>query len=148
VEVRGGKEHAARHSAPGLWSLLDSLQRTHWPTMLRGDCAYGQEKLLSEVEARGLPCLFKLRRTARVKAPVSRAQYENAKWRGAGDGWEVMDCTLKLSGWVAPHATSGGWDLNSSRKKRLSVPPTSVDYDALTHHDRIILTHPSSRTTR
>ena len=60
VEVHAGKEHAARHALPGLWALLDSLPRTHWPTMLRGDCGYGQE---------------------------------------AGDGWEVMESTLRLSGW-------------------------------------------------
>jgi len=59
VEVLSGKQHAARHGLPGLWSLLDALPRTHWPTMLRGDCGYGNELLLSEAEARGLPCLFK-----------------------------------------------------------------------------------------
>src|SRR6195952_5351749 len=29
VEVHGGKEHAARHALPGLWSLLDELPRAH-----------------------------------------------------------------------------------------------------------------------
>jgi hypothetical protein len=99
VEVLGGKEHAARHALPGLWALLDALPRTHWPTMLRGDCGYGNELLLSEAEARGLPCLFKLRHTAKVKALVSRAQYSGAAWEEAGEGWQVMESTLKLSGW-------------------------------------------------
>jgi hypothetical protein len=67
--------------------------------MLRGDCGYGNELLLSEAQARGLPCLFKLRHTAKVKALVSRAQYGGAAWEEAGEGWQVMESTLKLSGW-------------------------------------------------
>lgn len=99
VDVLGGKEHAARHALPGLWARLDALPRTHWPTMLRGDCGYGQEALLAEAEARGLPCLFKLRHTAKVKTLVSQAQRSGAAWQDAGEGWEVMESTLRLSGW-------------------------------------------------
>jgi hypothetical protein len=99
VEVMGGKDHAARHALPGLWSILDALPRTHWPAMLRGDCGYGNEVLLSEAEARGLPCLFKLRHTARVKTLVSQMQRAGAAWQDAGSGWEVMETSLKLSGW-------------------------------------------------
>ena len=54
VEVCGGKDHAARHGLPGLWSLPDALPRTHWPTFLRGDCGYGQEALLCAAETREL----------------------------------------------------------------------------------------------
>jgi hypothetical protein len=43
VEVLSGKEHAARHALPGLWQMLDKLPRTQWPTLLRGDCSYGNE---------------------------------------------------------------------------------------------------------
>ena len=99
VEVRSGKEHGARHALPGLWSLLDALPRTHWPTMLRGDCGYGNEVLLSEAEARALPCLFKLRHTAKVKTLVCQAQRSGAVWHDAGAGWEVMEASLRLSGW-------------------------------------------------
>src|SRR6516165_6597250 len=63
VEVLSGKEHAARHALPGLWQLLDKLPRTQWPTLLRGDCSYGNEVLLSQAEAQELPCLLKLRQT-------------------------------------------------------------------------------------
>ena len=38
----GGKEYAARHGLPGLWSLLEALPRTHWPAFVRGDCGYWQ----------------------------------------------------------------------------------------------------------
>ena len=54
VEVLGGKEHAARHALPGLWQLLDGLPRTHWPSILRGDCGYGNEVLLRRL--RGADC--------------------------------------------------------------------------------------------
>ena len=95
----GGKDHASRHALPGLWSILDALPRTHWPAMLRGDCGYGNEVLLGEAEARGLPCLFKLRHTARVKTLVSQMQRAGAAWQDAGSGWEVLEASLKLSGW-------------------------------------------------
>ncbi len=100
VEVLGGKEHAARHALPGLWNLLDALPRTHWPAMARGDCAYGNEVLLSQAEARGLPCLFKLRHTAKVKTLIKRALRAGGVWEDAGEGWEVMTATLRLSGWT------------------------------------------------
>jgi hypothetical protein len=100
VEVAGGKEHAARHALPGLWSLLDGLPRTHWPAMVRGDCAYGNEVLLSAAEERGLPCLFKLRHTAKVKTLIAQALRAGARWEEAGDGWEVMSAALRLSGWT------------------------------------------------
>jgi len=100
VEVLGGKEHAGRHALPGLWSLLDALPRTHWPAMVRGDCGYGNEVLLSAVEERGLPCLFKLRHTAKVKTLIAQALRGGGVWEDAGGGWEVMTAALRLSGWT------------------------------------------------
>jgi hypothetical protein len=99
VEVFGGKEHAARHALPGLWALLNQLPRTHWPAMVRGDCGYGNEVLLSAAEKRGLPYLFKLRHTAKVKALIGQALRAGGAWEDAGDGWEVMTAALRLSGW-------------------------------------------------
>src|SRR6201999_2879841 len=63
VEVRSGKEHAAKHALPGLWQLLAELPRTHWPTFLRADCSYGNEAFLHKAEEHGLPYLCKLRHT-------------------------------------------------------------------------------------
>jgi hypothetical protein len=101
VEARGGKEHAARHGLPGLWSLLEALPRTHWPAFIRGDCGYGNEVLLSECEARGLPCFFKLRHTAKVKTLLAQVQRAGGAWQDAGEGWEVIEARLRLSGWSA-----------------------------------------------
>ncbi|HLX74030.1 MAG TPA: transposase [Terriglobales bacterium] len=99
VDVLGGKKHAGQHSLPGLWSLLDALPRTHWPAMVRGDCNYGNERLMAQAEARGLPYLFKLRHTPKVKALVVQMQHAGAVWQDAGSGWEVLEATLQLSGW-------------------------------------------------
>jgi hypothetical protein len=100
VEVHGGKEHAGGHALPGLWKLLDGLPRTHWPALVRGDCGYGNERLLSATEERGLPCLFKLRHTAKVKTLIAQALRAGGGWEDAGDGWEVMTAELRLSGWT------------------------------------------------
>lgn len=99
VEVCGGKDHAARHGLPGLWERLDALPRTHWPAFLRGDCGYGNEVLLCAAEARDLPYLCKLRHTAKVKTLVRQMQRVGAAWQDAGDGLEVLEATLRLSGW-------------------------------------------------
>ncbi len=99
VEVLGGKKTAGSHGLPGLWKRLDGLPRTHWPAMLRGDCSYGNETLLNEAESRGVPCLLKLRKSEKVKSLIARMEHQNAQWRNAGDGWEVMEGELKLTGW-------------------------------------------------
>lgn len=99
VEVMGGKKSAACHGLPGLWKRLDKLPRTHWPAMLRGDCCYGNEGLMSEAETRGLPYLLKLRKSEKVKSLIHRMKGHEARWKDAGDGWEVIESKLKLTGW-------------------------------------------------
>lgn len=100
VEVLGGKAHASGHGSPGLWRMLEGLPRTHWPAMLRGDCGYGNEPLLAEAETRGLPCLFKLRHSPKVKTLVRQAMRAGAQWQDAGAGWEVLEASLRLAGWT------------------------------------------------
>lgn len=101
VEVLSGKETAGCHGIPGLWKTLERLPRTHWPAMIRDDCSYdGNERLLKEAEDRGVPGLFKLRKSEKVKSLIQRMERNNAKWEDAGDGWEVMESTLKLGGWT------------------------------------------------
>jgi hypothetical protein len=84
---------------PGLWQILDRLPRHQWPAFSRGDCAYGDETTMPEHEERGLPYLFKVRHTARVKDLVIRLMREGAKWKECGDGWEALETTLRLRGW-------------------------------------------------
>jgi len=44
-------------------------------------CGYGQEAILLESGERLAPCLFKLRHTLKVKAPVQRMMREGALWQ-------------------------------------------------------------------
>jgi len=78
VEVRSGNEHAAAKGLPGLWNTLAKLPRTRWPTFIRGDCGYGSESVMLECEERGVPRLFKLRHTKKVKALVELMMREGA----------------------------------------------------------------------
>jgi hypothetical protein len=99
VEVRPGKEHAAGHGQPGLWRTLAALPRTCWPAFIRADSGYGQEALMLECEGRAMPYLFKLRFTAKVRTLVALLQRQSQGWQSTGDGWEVIESSVKLSGW-------------------------------------------------
>jgi hypothetical protein len=100
VEVRPGNEHAAAKGLPGLWQTLEKLPRHQWPTFSRGDCGYGSELTMLEHEQRGLPYLFKLRHTAKVKELVARMMRQGALWQDCGDGWQALETTLCLGGWT------------------------------------------------
>ena len=98
VEVRPGTETAAKHSAPGLWSLLDRIPQTSWPKLIRGDCDWGNEAILKEVEERKVDYLFKIRQTNNVKRLIYQLHYEPG-WCATHDGWEAKESVLKLTGW-------------------------------------------------
>ena len=90
VDVSPGDEHASKHSAPSLWALLDRLPRDLWPALLRGDCGFGNEGIMREAEARGLPFLFKLRLTKNVKRMIeklsaARMGQRRSRLRGQGE---------------------------------------------------------------
>ena len=73
VEVASGKEHTAKHAAPGLWALLDRLGAAHRPSLLRGDADWGNEAVMREAESRDQPYLFKLRLRRVVNQLIERA---------------------------------------------------------------------------
>ena len=98
VEVKPGNEHSAKHSAPGLWSLIDRLEPGQRPALIRGDKDWGNEPVMREAELRGQPYLFKLRMTAGAKRAVERAMRER-DWTDAGAGWQGKDGVLRLEGW-------------------------------------------------
>jgi hypothetical protein len=98
VEVKAGNQHASRHSAPGLWRLIDRLGPERRPALIRGDKDWGNEGVMREAEARGQAYLFKLRLTKGVKRAIERAMREY-DWADAGDGWQGKEATLRLLGW-------------------------------------------------
>ena len=100
VEVRPGNEHAAAKGLPGLWAMLEKLPRHQWPTFNRGDCGYGNEGTMLEHEQRGLPYLFKMRHTPKVKDLVNRMTRQGALWLDCSDGWQALETTIRLSGWT------------------------------------------------
>ena len=101
VVVSPGKEHSAGKARPGLVGVLDKLEPQQRPALVRGDCAFGNEPFIAELEERGQPYLFKLRQTAGVKKLLAR-QFARDDWTTPGpsdQGWSMVEDTLKLSGW-------------------------------------------------
>jgi len=86
VDVVAGNEHTSKHFAPGLWALLDRIPRDLWPSLLRGDCGFGNEPIMREAEQRGLAYLFKLRLTANVKRMIERLSTQR-EWANTVQGW-------------------------------------------------------------
>ncbi len=53
-----------------------------------------------EVTGDRLPYLFKLRQTKRVQKLIIKMLQRTSQWVDAGDGWEVIEAQLQLSGWT------------------------------------------------
>ena len=98
VEVQAGNQHAAKHSAAGLWALLDRLGPECAPWLLRGDKDWGNEGVICAAERRGQPYLFKLRLTKGVKRVLERAMRDD-DWQDAGAGWQGKHGAIRLMGW-------------------------------------------------
>jgi len=98
VEVRPGKQGSSSHGMPALWELIDSLPRECRPHAIRGDCNYGNEANMVECEKRGIPYLFKLRQTAKVKNLISLLEQEGG-WVDCGQGFEGIEGEVRLGGW-------------------------------------------------
>ena len=101
VEVQAGNQSASSYSAPGLWSLLDRLPKTHWPQFIRGDCDWGNEDIMAEAESRGIDYLFKLRQSKYVKQLILEHHCKSG-WERTTEGWEALSSELKLSTWKRP----------------------------------------------
>ena len=98
VEVKAGNEHSGSHTLSGLLGMLDGLPAHHRPKIVRGDCGFGSDGIMRELEARAQPYLFKLRLSKNVKRHIERL-FRVSGWMDAGQGWEGIDSTLALSGW-------------------------------------------------
>ena len=65
VVVCPGKEHSAAKARPGLIGVLEKLTPQQRPALVRGDCGFGNEPFIAELEERAQPYLFKLRQSVR-----------------------------------------------------------------------------------
>jgi len=98
AEVLAGNESHSNHTLPGLLRLLDRLSPQQRPYLVRGDCGFGTDGIMNELEQRGQHYLFKLRLTKRVKQYIER-RFFGEPWADAGAGWQGLEGELRLSGW-------------------------------------------------
>ncbi len=101
VVVSPGKEHSAAKARPGLIGVLEKLTPEQRPALVRGDCGFGNEPFIAELEERAQPYLFKLHQPVGVKKLLAR-QFARDDWSSPGpsdQGWSAVEDTLKLSGW-------------------------------------------------
>ena len=99
VETQAGYESSSAHAQPGLWKVIDDLAKSHRPRLIRGDCGFGNEKVMLEAESRSLDYLFKMKQTNNVKKLISRC-ISKGEWTDAGQGWEGVWSSIKLVGWA------------------------------------------------
>ena len=98
VDVRPGKQHFGRCGMKRLWALLDALPPNLWPALLRGDVGYGNDATMCEAEARGILCLFKIKRTRNIQR-LFKTLADDPGWKDCGSGWEALERRILLDGW-------------------------------------------------
>ena len=101
VVVAPGNKSSSADTRPGLGAVLDRLQPEQMPALVRGDCGFGNEPFIRELEDRGQAYLFKLRQTKGVQRLLER-QRERTDWTQPGpsdQGWSAVEDSLKLTGW-------------------------------------------------
>jgi len=98
VEVQAGNQNHSTYSAPGLLALLDRLPKSCWPTFVRGDCDWGSGPIMESLEEKGMPYLFKLKKSGNVKKLVYK-HHCLGKWKHFKVGWEAKEDQLQLDGW-------------------------------------------------
>jgi hypothetical protein len=98
VEVQDGKSGSAKHSLPRMRQLIDRLDPEERPVLVRGDNAFGNERVMSEMEEIEQRYLFKLRQTAGVKRLIERL-WKQGDWQGVEQGFDAVEAELRLSGW-------------------------------------------------
>lgn len=130
AQVQSGKSHSSAHTLPGLVELICRLPKEQRPQLVRGDCGFGNEGVMCELEAIGQSYLFKLKQTSNVKRLIER-QWRQRTWRDAGQGWEACEDSLKLTGWtqarrviVMRHAVKGNLVAEMPKTKRTSAKST------------------------
>jgi hypothetical protein len=98
VNVQPGNESQSSHSMPGLVNLLNRLPMACQPAFIRGDCDWGNDPVMTELEEMGQHYLFKLKRSKRVMELISKV-HGMGKWTRFNNEWELKESTLQLYGW-------------------------------------------------
>lgn len=98
TEVQSGAQTHSNYSLPGLISILDRLPSDSKPSFIRGDCDWGNNKIMKELEDRGYRYLFKLRKSKKVKSLINK-HHCKGNWSYFNDCFEAKEDIIKLSGW-------------------------------------------------
>jgi hypothetical protein len=101
VVVSSGKQSNSPYTQPGLTALLDTLKPEQYPAMVRGDCGFGNDPFIVELELRNQRYLFKMRQTKGVQRLLQK-QFQREDWTQPGvadQGWSAVEDTVKLSRW-------------------------------------------------
>jgi len=99
VEVRSGKEHAAGHGLDNLWRLWDRLTPAQRAWLVCGDANFGNERIMSQCEAREQNYLFRQRSTRGVAQLIQMLECQGG-WQNVREDWEGCEGELQLSGWT------------------------------------------------
>jgi hypothetical protein len=98
VQVSPGNQHTSLHARAGLGRLLDELGERR-PALVRGDCGYGNEGVLIELEQRTQPYLLRLRQTKNVKRLITRLAGRSDWGQADAQGFQAIESELRLQGW-------------------------------------------------
>ncbi len=60
VEVQAGNQTASSYAQPEFWKYIDSLPAEARPALVRGDCGWGTERMMTEAEERKTQYLFQV----------------------------------------------------------------------------------------
>lgn len=98
VDVQPGDQSHSSHALPGLIELIMKLPIDKRPAFVRGDCDWGSENVMSELEAINQRYLFKVRKSKGVKALINNAHC-SGDWERFNKDFEGKEGMLKLQGW-------------------------------------------------
>jgi hypothetical protein len=98
VEVKAGNQTASSDSMPGLMTLLTELAPSKRPAFVRGDCDWGNDGVMGELEAADVSYLFKMKKSPKVKTLIAK---EHGQGHGTrfNAGWEAKEAEIRLLGW-------------------------------------------------
>ena len=98
VAVQPGNQSHSSHSLPGLMELLERLPVDSQPEFVRGDCDFGNDKVMSQLESKNQHYLFKLRKSKFVHHLIDR-HHGKGDWTFFNGACEAKEAELQLLGW-------------------------------------------------
>ena len=98
INVQAGDQSQSAHSLPGLISLLNQLPINQRPAFVRGDCDWGSDRVMSELEEINQDYLFKLKKSKNVKTLINK-HHCLGEWTYFNEGWEAKTDQLQLQSW-------------------------------------------------